>query len=204
MMFKASSDNKITATTSTFVEGGIRENLELDRIETGTSKNGNNFIAFYFKDLSGAEVSKTEWEPKMNKGETPEILQEKSDKLMKRMHHMLVKSTILSESDWGFEVTSFDALGKELIKRVIEPGKHKGVKIRAKVVYDNNNYTTLPAYTTAVWIEPMTVLETEMRKLSIDKFERVEPSSIERTESNPFNKETTKVESTDISDESPF
>jgi len=203
-MFKANSDNKITATASKFVEGGVKENLELDRIELGTSKNGNNFIALYWKDLSGAEVSKTEWEPKMNKGETPEILQEKSDKLMKRMHHMLVKSDILTEEEWGFEVTSFDALGKELIKRVIDTEKHKGVKVRAKVVYDKNNYTTLPAYTTAVWIENMTVLETEMRKLSIDKYDRVEPSAIRQTEVNPFNNENKATATTEVTVDSPF
>lgn len=206
MKFKANSDNKMTINGSTFVDGGIQENLELDRIETGTSKNGNNFIALYWKDLSGAEVSRTEWEPRIREGETQEILQQKSDKIMKRMYHMLVDSGILAESEWGFEVASFEELGKELIARVIVPNKHKNKKVRIKVVYDDNNYTTLPAYTTAVWIEPMSVVSTKMRKLGIDRFERIEPSTIQKNEENPFVTENSEdnVTQPELTDDSPF
>lgn len=205
MIFKADLNNKMDISNSKYIEAGIQENLELDRIESGTSKNGNKFIAFYWKDSSGAEVSKTEWEPKKNEGETDQKLQEKGDKLMKRMRHMLVDSSILTEAEWGFESPSFEALGQELINRVIKTNKHKGVKVRAKVVYDNNNYTTLPNYTTATWIEPMSVENTLMRKLpKLDRFERVAATELPKIE-NPFGTDMSDVDvEPQHSDDIPF
>ena len=99
-LYKASTENKVTSSVS-FIDAGITEPLELNRIESKTSKNGNNFLAFYFKDQSGAEVSKTEWEPKDN---DPTVLQQKADRLMARINHMLVDSQILQEAEMNFEI----------------------------------------------------------------------------------------------------
>lgn len=145
----------------------------------------------------------------MKEGETPEILEQKSKKLMDRMKHMLVDSEILTETEWNFEVSSFEELGKTLISKVIDTNKHKDKKVRAKVVYDNNNYTTLPAYTTAIWIEPMTIdaTETQMRKLSIDRFERIEPSITQKGEDNPFIKDENSgniPQTPTVTDDAPF
>ena len=195
MLYKASSENKVTNDIS-FIEGGINESLELDRIESKSSKNGNNFIAFYFKDQSGSEVSKTEWEPKDN---DPKILQEKADRLMSRINHMLVDSGILQESEMNFEISSFDELGQKLIALAITSGKNKGKKIRAKVVYDNSGFTTLPNYTKYPWIEPMTISkeESKLRILGIDQVERITPDAQTSSANvNPF-ETTTAVDEND-------
>jgi hypothetical protein len=186
-LYKANAENKVTNTTS-FIDSGITKPnsyLELNRIESKTSKNGNNFLAFYWKDPSGAEVSKTEWEPKDN---DPEVLQQKADRLMARINHMLVDSGILQEQEMNFEIGSFKELGDKLIALAITSGRNKGKQVRAKVVYDNSGFTTLPNYTTYPWIEPATILpeESKMRILGIDQMERVKPDEEKAKPENPF------------------
>jgi hypothetical protein len=190
-LYKASAENKVTSSVS-FIEASITEPLELNRIESKTSKNDNNFLAFYFKDQSGAEVSKTEWEPKDN---DPKILQGKADRLMARINHMLVDSGILQEEEMKFEINSFNELGDKLIALAITSGKNKGKLIRAKVVYDKSGFTTLPNYTTYPWIEPVSLAkeESKIRILGIDIMERVKPDDNTNTHVNPFTVNDTKI-----------
>lgn len=183
-LYKANSENKVTNSTS-FIDAKIAEPLTLNRIESKTSKNGNHFLAFYWKDQSGAEVSKTEWEPK---DDNLEVLQQKADRLMARINHMLVDSEILQETEMNFEVNSFKELGDKLIALAITSGKNKDKAVRAKVVYDNSGFTTLPNYTTYPWIEPISLKkeESKIRILGIDQMERVKPDEKENTPANPF------------------
>ena len=183
-LYKANSENKVTNEVL-FIDAGVREPLELVRIENKISKNGNKFLAIYLKDKSGAEVSKTEWEPKDN---DPKILQQKADRLMARLNHMLVDSGILREEEMKFEVNSFDELGQKLIDLVITSGRNKGKYIRAKVVYDDNGFTTLPNYTKYTWIESVSVPkeESKIKLLSIDKIERVKADAPNAANINPF------------------
>jgi len=178
--FKISKENKLQDQGSSFIEAGIHEDLEFDRITYNVSANGNKFLAFYLKDLSGAEVSKTEWEPK---DENPEKLKNKVNNQMIRIHHILVGSGVLSEIN--IEADDFEEFANKLIDLVGD--KYKDVKIRAKVVYDDNNYTTLPNYTKYIWIEPMSVPKekSKIRILGIDRMERIRPDDTS-SQSNPF------------------
>lgn len=186
-LYAIDNTNELKDQGGSFVDAGIIENLELDRIESRESKNGNKFLCFYFKDLSGAEVPKTEWQPK-DTGE-PTVLKGKINKQMTRVHHMLVASGILTNEELNIKAESFEDFGTQLIRVVGD--KAKGVKIRAKVVYDDNNFTTLPNYTKYIWIEPMTIIkeESKIRVLSIDKMERVQPDQ-DNGKANPFETKT--------------
>lgn len=193
--FKISGENKLQDQGSSFIEAGIHEDLEFDRITYNVSANGNKFLAFYLKDLSGAEVSKTEWEPK---DEDPEKLKNKVNNQMIRIHHMLVGSGMLSEVN--IEADNFEEFANKLINLVGD--KYKGVKVRAKVVYDDNNYTTLPNYTKYVWIEPMSVPKekSKIRVLGIDRMERIKPDDT-FSQNNPFeNSEMLESEKDDNKD----
>jgi hypothetical protein len=188
-LYAIDNTNELKDQGGSFVDAGIIENLELDRIESKESKNANKFLCFYFKDLSGAEVPKTEWQPKSRDGEDAAVLKGKINKQMTRVHHMLVASGILTNEELNIKAESFEDFGTQLIRVVGD--KAKGVKIRAKVVYDDNNFTTLPNYTKYIWIEPMTVSkeESKIRVLSIDKMERVQPDS-EKSKVDPFETKT--------------
>lgn len=198
MLYKANSENKVT-NEATFIEAGIVEPLVLDRIESKESKNGNKFLAFYFKNKSDSEVSKTEWEPKLRQGEDEKVLQGKADNLMSRLNHMLVDSGILQESEFNFEFNSFEELGQKLISLVIDSGKHKDKEIRAKVVYDNNGYTTLPNYTKYTWIESTSIPKEESKIgiLSIDQMERVKADETSSANSNPFIEDSPEINKED-------
>ena len=187
-LYAIDNTNELKDQGGSFVDAGIIENLELDRIESKESKNGNKFFVFTFKDLSGSEVPKTEWQPKA--GDDPSVLKGKINKQMTRIHHMLVASGILTNEELNIKAESFEDFGAQLIRVVGD--KAKGVKIRAKVVYDDNNFTTLPNYTKYIWIEPMTIVkeESKIRVLSIDKMERVQPDSEEKSKANPFETKT--------------
>lgn len=196
-LYKANTENKVTNSTS-FIDAGIVEPLELDRIESKTSKNENNFLAFYFKDQSGAEVSKTEWEPK-DKNNDQTVLQQKANRLMARLNHILVDSGILQQEEMNFEVNSFKELGDKIIALAITSGRNKGKGIRAKVVYEDSGFTTLPNYTKYPWIEPVTLPkeESKIRILGIDKTERVKADESPTKVENPF------IDTEDTSDD-PF
>lgn len=191
-LYNIDETNELKDQGGSFVDAGIIENLELDRIEVKESKNSNKFMCFYFKDLSGAEVPKTEWEPK---DEDPEKLKGKISKQMTRIHHMLVASGILTKEELNIKAASFEDFGNQLVKVVGD--KAKGVKLRAKVVYDDNNFTTLPNYTKYIWIEPMSVTkeESKIRVLSIDKMERVKPDA-EKPTVDPFETDSKTEEET--------
>ncbi len=184
-LYEINDTNELKDQGGSFVDAGIIENLELARVESKESKNGNKFLAFYFKDLSGSEVPKTEWAPK---DEDPVKLKGKINKQMTRIHHMLVASGILTKEELTIKASSFEDFGAQLVKVIGE--KAQGIKLRAKVVYDNNNFTTLPNYTKYIWIEPMTVSkeESKIRILSIDKMERVQPDA-EKPTVDPFETE---------------
>jgi hypothetical protein len=203
-LYNLNSTTKIEEKGGNFIEAGIKENLSFSRVVHSESPNGNKFLAFYFKDLSGAEVPKTEWEPK---GNTEDEISEKVKKQMKRINHMLVDSGILKEEYLNIKADSFADFAKQLVV-IIDTKGNKDVKFRAKVVYDDNNFTTLPAYTKYKFIEPMSVPveKSKLRVLGIDKMERVRPDVTPGT-SNPFEKieitEATLVDDKTL-DEVPF
>ena len=200
-VYTLNKETKIEEKGGNFVEAGIRENLSYSRVRYGESAKGNKFIALYFKDLSGAEVPKTEWEPK---GATDDELNTKIKKQMKRINHMLVTSGILQEEDLNIKSTDFEDFANKLIA-VLDKKADINSKFRAKVVYDNNNFTTLPNYSEYKFIEPMSVsAETsKLRILGIDKINRIKPDAIITTV-NPFELENTTEASNLIKEDAPF
>jgi len=195
---------------SSFMDAGIHENITLSKVEYNTSKNGNQFIAFYFKDANGNQVSKTEWEPK--KRDDNDDISKKQENVMSRIKHICVNSKLLTEDEFTFKVNSFEELAKKVVE-LLESKKDKWdtTKLRVKVIYDDNNYTTLPRYTKFVWLENMEIPkdQSKIKKLPLDKFEREEADK-EPDVANPYDElENNKGEDTDVSEsesteEAPF
>jgi len=208
-LYKMDKDLKGSFDGTPYMDSGIHENVEMDRVEYGKSDKGNEFIAFYFKDASGAQVSKTEWpvrEPdydKVDNEEDREKLKNMYESMvtnqMARIKHICVDSGYVENDKFVFEADTFEKFAKSIID--ILNDSYKGKKVRIKVVYDRNNFTSLPSYTRYVWIEPMSISseESKMRILSIDKMERTRPDR-EPVDSNPFDNSSTKSESTNKED----
>lgn len=157
--------------TKSWMDVGIKENCKLDRVESKQTDKGNKFIAFYFVNEAGEEVSKTEWEPFEGKNK-----EQKAENQLQRIKHII--TTYIPEENFDIKASSFEDMA-EKVKEILG-NSYKDVKVRLKVVYDSKGYTTLPSYTfnknkgKYAFIEKMSD-EQQMEITSYDALERPKP-----------------------------
>jgi hypothetical protein len=183
-----------------FIDVGIHENVELTKIEYNVTDKGNEYMGLYFSDTNGRELSHTEWKPT---DQDPERLASKETNQMRRIKHIATK--FVSEDELIFNVQTF----KEFAERIISilNGKTAGKKVRIKVVYSYNNYTSLPNYLPFIESMDTPTAQSKLEISSIDKMTR-DQADREVTVENPF--ETTDGTSgtnqiaTTTGDELPF
>lgn len=173
-------DSESNATN--FIDVGIHENVELIEVRFDKSPKDNHFLAFKFKDSKGKELSHTEWEPV---DPDSKKLADKIVNQTKRVKHIATK--FVTEDDFTFDATDFQDFAHKTIS--VLTGKFEGKKVRIKVVYSWNNFTSLPNY--VPFIESMSIPK-EQSKLeitSIDKMTKDSPDSEKRViGDNPFAK----------------
>lgn len=170
---------------SAYLEPGIYENIVLKDVVATQSPNGNPFLAFYFSDENGNVVPKTEWQPNGDNVET------KVENQMKRVKHIAVNSGLLTEEEFIFQAEDFEDFTKKIEEKLkSKKDKWNDCKLRIKVVYDWNNYTTLPNYTKYTWLENMQIPreQSKIKILGIDKMERDVPdTTADTSQQSPFN-----------------
>lgn len=161
-----------------YLDVGIHENVELTNVEYKQSDEGNEFMVFTF-EKEGKNVSLTEWRPK---DDDPKKLADKTTNQIKRVKHIVTK--FVPEEQYEFNANSFKDFCEKTIS--ILGDKYKGKKVRIKVVYNYNNYTTLPNY--VPFIEQMEVKkeESKIEVLSIDKMVKDKADNEPKTTANPF------------------
>lgn len=168
-----------------YLPAGIHENVVLEYAKFETSPNGNKFIEFCFSK-NGQIIKHTEWEP--TKGmyvTTDEDLQKKIDNQFSRILQILV--CFYKDEELEFEGETFTDFAKWVAEKLEAVDKSK--KLRVKVVYNKNGYTTLPPYSKYTFIEPMELPEGEASKiteLSIDTFVKPVVADKEQKVNNPF------------------
>lgn len=175
-----------------FIDVGIHDNVELVSVEYKVSPNGNPFIVFTF-EKDGKRLTHTEYEPKDKDGN---ILENKKLNQLRRLRHIATK--FMPEDEFEFEVETFEELGKEVVKRLTP--KLKNTLVRIKVVYSNNNYTSLPRY--VPFIERMDVEKSSLEILSIDKMTKDSPDVLPSYGENIFS--TDKEEGQTNNEDLPF
>ena len=191
---------------------GIHENVEMTDVVVEESKNGNPFICFYFNNEKGERVTKTEW-PVLAKIPVESMnAEEKAAHLSKVNNQMsricLIASQFVDKSELIFNANSFN----DFILRIksIIGTRYKGVKLRLKVVYDYNDWATLPSYVKIPWIERMDVVTKEKSRISIvpgtDKMEKSSPDARPENKNPLFESDvpTTDVAVTQPSNSLPF
>ena len=174
-----------------FLDVGIHEDVELINIEYKTSSEGNDFMVFTF-EKEGKKVTLTEWTPK---DEDAERLESKTTNQIKRVKHIVTK--FIPEGQYVFNATDFKSFCENTIKLL---GNHYvGKKVRVKVIYSWNNYTSLPPYTP--FIEQMAInkADSKLEILSIDKMVKDVADKEASAKPNPF----AKPESTETTDQAP-
>lgn len=165
MKFLVDESIQSEARAVNYVDVGIHDNAELTEIKADTSPNGNNFIAFTFTTPDGKVLTKTEWQPT---GEEYDALLKKAQNQVKRIKHIMTKYIPESETKVEYDTDNWMKYAST-VKAKLDP-YIKGVKVRIKGVYDNNNYVTLPNY--VPFIERMDVEQTTLEMRSIDKVTR--------------------------------
>lgn len=192
---------------SAYLEPGIYENIVLTDVLYNESRNGNKFLAFYFSDENGNQVPKTEWEPR------GENLESKVSNQLARIKHIAVNSGILSKDEFVFKADDFEQFAKQVVDKLkSKQDQWEKHKLRIKVVYDFNDYSTLPSYVRHSWLESMDI-PSEQSKIkilpAIDKMERERPdtSSGQSSSPNPFEEESNTQEQGDsetTDEDAPF
>lgn len=185
-------------TTPGFMDVGIHENVEMINVEYGKSSNGNEFLAFYFKNELGESGSHTEWVPK---GNSSDEIEKKEMNQMSRVKQIV--KTFIPLERFVFSADSFEEFAKKTIQ--VLGDSYKGVKIRVKMVY-SGKYTSLPKPWKPRFIERMdnngyygdAQGESKIKILSIDPMTRTVADAIP-TSKNPFEAAPSLV-----TNESPF
>ena len=199
-MYKVDKSVDSEARTTNFMDVGIHEDVELTGIEYKTSpERGNEFMVLHF-EKEGKRLSHTEWKP----GDVDaEKLANKQANQIKRIKHIITK--FISEDVFVIEADSFKEFCESTIRLL--GNSYVGVKVRLKVVYSFNNYTSLPNY--VPFIEKMEIPkeESKLEILSIDKMTKTQPDTEVRTQDNPFRSNETNQKNSSVdpgTDDLPF
>ena len=164
-----------------YIPAGIHENVALKDARMSVSPTGRNFIEVVF-EKDGATLTHTEWEPKRSSIDTNETFQTKEDNQFSRILQIL--SCFYNDENLVFNATTFKEWATEVVRYLVNADKTKLVRI--KVVYNDRGYTTLPQYAVYTFIEPMTVTDSKIVELGIDKFTRPVAADKEEIVTNPL------------------
>lgn len=189
----------VTDFKSNYISAGIQENISLDNVEVKTSPTGNKLFQITFKNDEGQTLPHTEWEPKTGPfTKSEKDLDRAKNRQYKRMLQILL--CFYKDEQITFEGERFDDFATYIATML--NAADKSIKLRVKVVYNKNGYTTLPSRVDDIFIEPMSVSK-EDSKIEIkpeDLITRPILPDKEIKNENPFDSDvtTTTVSESDL------
>lgn len=158
-----------------YIPAGIQENVALESARLAESPTGRSYIEIKFSK-DGATMTRTEWEPRRTEMDTDETYQSKEDKQFSRVMQILL--CFYKDEELVFNCSTFKEWATEVVNYLNKADKTK--LVRAKVVYDDRGYATLPQYAAYTFIEPMTVETSSIIELGIDRFIRPVIADVEK------------------------
>ena len=158
-----------------YIPAGIQENVALESARLAESPTGRSYIEIKFSK-DGATMTRTEWEPRRTETDTDETYQSKEDKQFSRVMQILL--CFYKDEELVFNCSTFKEWAKEVVDYLNKADKTK--LVRAKIVYDDRGYATLPQYAAYTFIEPMTVETSSIIELGIDRFTRPVVADVEK------------------------
>lgn len=194
---------KIEDFKSSYMPAGINENCTLKEAVLKESPTGKPILEITFENEENQTVTHTEWEPKMAPWmKTQEDLEESMNKQYKRMLQILL--CFYKDEEIDFNGDSFKEFAKYIVDKL--QNADKTIKLRLKVVYNKDGYTTLPNSVSRTFIEPMTITKenSEIKIYSNDVIVRPVIANKEVTVENPFKPENTTTTSETKNDDLPF
>lgn len=165
MGYSKKAAQEVSDFKSKYMPAGINENVCIEKVEVKTSPNGNKMFDITFVNEQGQTAVHTEWEPKM-----AHWMKDKSDlernqaRQYKKMMQILL--CYYNDEQINFEGESFTEFANWIATMLNVANKSK--KLRLKLVYNKDGYTTLPTAVDDAFIEPMELADGESYKVQIN------------------------------------
>ena len=151
---------------------GITDSCSLEKISRETASNGSPYLCFAFSDIEGNQLKHLEWDidpERIN----PKEGESKDDAVARRMNNMLIRikhicTKFVDTNSFSVSGSTFTELCDSLI--TFMGTKYQGIPVRLKVVYNYQDYTSLPNF--CPFIETMSTNPTGLKITSYDKMEK--------------------------------
>ena len=165
MGYSKKAAQEVSDFKSKYMPAGINENVTLDKVEVKVSPNGNKMFDITFVNEQSQTAVHTEWEPKM-----APWMKDKSDlernqaRQYKKMLQILL--CFYTDEQINFEGEDFMSFANYIAMMLNAADKTK--KLRLKLVYNKDGYTTLPTTVDEAFIESMELGDGESYKVQIN------------------------------------
>lgn len=183
MGYSKKAAQEVSDFKSKYMNAGINENVTLDKVEVKVSPNGNKMFDITFVNEQEQIAIHTEWEPKM-----APWMKDKSDlernqaRQFKKMLQILL--CFYKDEQINFEGEDFMSFANYIATMLNAADKSK--KLRLKLVYNKDGYTTIPTAVDDIFIEPMDVIESKIQITAKDVVVRPVIADKEIKNDNPF------------------
>ena len=183
MGYSKKAAQEVSDFKSKYMNAGINEGVSIDKVEVKVSPNGNKMFDITFINEQGQTAVHTEWEPKM-----APWMKDKSDlernqaRQFKKMLQILM--CYYTDEQINFEGEDFMSFANYIATMLNAADKTK--KLRLKLVYNKDGYTTIPTTVDDTFIEPMSVTESKIQITAKDIVVRPVIADKEVTVNNPF------------------
>ena len=183
MGYSKKAAQEVSDFKSKYMNAGINEGVSIDKVEVKVSPNGNKMFDITFINEQGQTAVHTEWEPKM-----APWMKDKSDlernqaRQFKKMLQILM--CYYTDEQINFEGEDFMSFANYIATMLNAADKTK--KLRLKLVYNKDGYTTIPTAVDDTFIEPMDVTESKIQITAKDIVVRPVIADKEVTVNNPF------------------
>ena len=152
---------------SNYMKVGINDNVTLKEVNVNKTQNGRDFLEVIFSNENDQIAKMTFWKNEKNMWvKTDEELQHKDDQQFGQILQLIdsfYETRPEAEFNNFLEMINWV---KEKLTPMIEAKK----LLRIKVVYDSKGYTKVS--TLGIFVEPMTVTETQIKLFKKDLLER--------------------------------
>lgn len=188
---------------SNYMKVGINDNVTLKEVNVNKTQNGRDFLEVIFSNENDQTAKMTFWKNEKNMWvKTDEELQHRDDQQFGQILQIIdsfYETRPEAEFNNFLEMINWV---KEKLTPMIEAKK----LLRIKVVYDNKGYTKVS--TLGIFVEPMTVTESQIKLFKKDLLERPVVADTEPATDplSALNNATTPVtdDSTKSADDLPF
>ena len=165
------STNTATISNEEFVSNympvGINENVTLKEVNVNRSQNGHDFLEIVFADADDKTAKMTFWKNEKSMWvKTDEELQKRDDIQFGQILQIIDS---FYETRPAAEINNFKEM-IDWVKSQLDLMISTNKKLRIKVAYDKNGYTKVSTY--GIFVEPMTVTESQIKLFKKDLMER--------------------------------